>query len=191
MIKAIIFDCFGVLYPDTYWTMAHRYLGADLSGKEQALHDLLLAVDLGNITRDDLWQEFGVLVNKSKEQVYAELEGFGGLDSQLLQFIEDKKPDYKIGMISNVGQGFIERMFVSNPARYYFDDIVLSSEVGLVKPDKRIYDMSARNLDVEVEHCLFVDDLEKNVQGAKDAGMQAIQYKSFPQFVEDFNTLVL
>jgi putative hydrolase of the HAD superfamily len=191
MIKAVIFDCFGVLYPDTYWTMAHRHLGADLSGKEQALHDLLRAVDLGDITRDDLWREFGLLVNMSKEQVYAELESFGGLDSQLLQFIEDKKRDYKIGMISNVGQGFIERMFVSNPASYYFDDIVLSSEVGLVKPDIRIYEMSARNLGVEVGQCLFIDDLEKNVQGAKDAGMQAMQYKNFPQFVEDFNKLIL
>ncbi len=190
MIRAIIFDCFGVLYPDTFWTMAHRHLGADLDGKEQELHDLVRNVDLGHITRDELWGEFGAFVGATKDEVYAELEGFGGLDSQLLEFIEERKSTYKIGMISNVGVGFIERMFVDKPASYYFDEIVLSSEVGLVKPDKRIYEMCASRLGVALTECVFIDDLVKNTAGAEQAGMQAIQYKSFPQFVEEFNKLI-
>ncbi len=50
MIKALLFDCFGVLYPDTYWTIASKHLGSDYSGREQELHDLVKRVDLGHIT---------------------------------------------------------------------------------------------------------------------------------------------
>lgn len=93
-------------------------------------------------------------------------------------------------MISNVGQGFIERMFVEKPASHYFDSIVLSSEVGLVKPDVRIYELSVKQLGVETEDCVFIDDLEKNVIGAREAGMQAIVYKDFEQFLSDLEKLI-
>jgi epoxide hydrolase-like predicted phosphatase len=189
-IEAILFDCFGVLYPDTYWTTAHRHLGADLSGKKTELSDLVKRVDLGHITRDELWGELAELAGISKDQLYAELKDFGGLDKQLLQFIESHKNDYKFGMISNVGHGFIEKMFTDKPVGYYFDSVVLSSDVGLVKPDKRIYELSSLQLGVPAENCVFIDDLPKNVEGAKNAGMQAILYKSYPQFIDDISLLL-
>lgn len=190
MIKAIIFDCFGVLYPDTFWTMAEEYLGESLQEKRQQLSDLVQQVDLGFITRDGLWARFAEIVGSDKESVYQRLQEFGGLDKRLLKFIEDKKSDYKIGMISNVGQGFIERMFVEKSATEYFDSIILSSSVGLVKPDRRIYELSARELGVEPEQCVFIDDLQKNADGAVGAGMRAIKYDSFAKFIDDFSKLV-
>lgn len=190
MIKAIIFDCFGVLYPDTYWTMADEYLGDSLQDKRQELSDLVRQVDLGFITRDELWAKFADIVGSDIESVYARLKEFGGLDKRLLKFIEDNKSDYKIGMISNVGQGFIERMFVDKPASEYFDSIVLSNEVGLVKPDKRIYELSASQIGCETNECVFIDDLEKNVEGAKQAGMQAIQYSTYDNFLKTINSII-
>ncbi|MCA9328837.1 HAD family phosphatase [Candidatus Saccharibacteria bacterium] len=182
MIKAILFDCFGVLYPDTYWTMANEYLGEDYSGHEQELHDLVKQVDLGHITRDELWGGFADLVGHTKEEVYARLDEFGGLDKRLLKFIEQYKGKYKIGMISNVGNDFIDRMFYIKPVSHYFDSVILSSNVGLVKPDKRIYQMAAKELGCKESECIFIDDLEKNVTGAKDAGMQAFLYTHFDDF---------
>jgi hypothetical protein len=96
-VDAIIFDCFGVLYPDTYWTLARKYLGANLSGSESTLRDLVIRVDLGYITRDDLWGEFGDLVGVSKEQVYSDLNNIGGLDYGLLGFIENNKKHTNLG----------------------------------------------------------------------------------------------
>jgi FMN phosphatase YigB (HAD superfamily) len=66
MIKAIIFDCFGVLYPDTFWTMAEEYLGESLQEKRQQLSDLVRQVDLGFITRDDLWARFAEIVGSDE-----------------------------------------------------------------------------------------------------------------------------
>lgn len=190
MIKALVFDCFGVLYPDTYWTIAKKYLGSDFSGKKTELHDLVTKVDLGYITRDELWSQFSKIIGKTKQSVYQELQEMGGLDQQLLDFIEEKKADYKIAMISNVGQGFLESMFDKKPAKHYFDAIILSSDVGLVKPDKRIYELCAQRLEIPIEECVFTDDLEKNTKGAVDAGMQAIKYGSFEQYQKQLQKLI-
>jgi epoxide hydrolase-like predicted phosphatase len=190
MIKAILFDCFGVLYPDTYWTMAHEFLGEDIGQHEQDLHDLVRAVDLGHITREELWNQFAQLVGVRSETIYARLEQFGGLDKRLLEFIENRKTSYKFGMISNVGRGFLERMFTDKPAEYYFDTIVLSSDVHLVKPDRRIYELAAERLHVTIDECVFIDDIEQNVQGAVVAGMQGIHYRSYDRFIKDIQELL-
>lgn len=190
MIKAILFDCFGVLYPDTYWTMADEYLGSKLALKRDELHDLVKQVDLGIITRDQLWHRFAELVGVSVDEVYKRLQEFAGLDQRLLTFIDDHRSQYKFGMISNVGHGFLERMFIDRPAEDYFDVIVLSSDVGLVKPDRRIYELASKRLDVDTDECVFIDDLEKNVIGAREAGMQAIHYTGFNPFLTEIKKLI-
>lgn len=189
-IRALLFDCFGVLYPDTYWTMADDFLGEGLEPRRNELHDLVSQVDLGHITREQLWDHFADIVGKTKEEVYARLDEFGGLDMRLLAFIDSHHAACKTGMISNVGAGFLERMFLERPASDYFDTIILSSEVGLVKPDRRIYELAANNLGVSTEECIFVDDLETNVTGAKAAGMQALRYTNYSTFMQEIQLLL-
>ena len=93
-------------------------------------------------------------------------------------------------MISNVGRGFLERMFTDKPAEYYFDTIVLSSDVNLVKPDRRIYELTAVRLNLDSSECVFIDDLEPNVRGAEKAGMKALQYRSFDTFLKQIEPLL-
>ncbi|MFP4311717.1 MAG: HAD family hydrolase [Nitriliruptoraceae bacterium] len=60
--------------------------------------------------------------------------------------------------------------------RACFDDVVLSGEVGLRKPDPAIYRLAAERLEVEVADCVFVDDLAGNVQAAAELGMVAVHH---------------
>lgn len=190
MIKAIVFDVFGVLHPDTFWTLADTYLKEKLDEHREELRSLVRKVDIGNITRDDLWQEFSILVGQTKDTIYQDLHDLGGLDKRLLKFVENNKGKYKFGIISNVGIGFIEQMFNEKPADYYFDSLVLSSEVGLVKPDVRIYQMSAKQLGCETNQCVFTDDRERFVEGAKEAGMEALHYTGYTKFMSDIGNLL-
>lgn len=60
----------------------------------------------------------------------------------------------------------------------YFDEIILSCDVGLKKPDVRIYEEAARRLGVAPEVCAFVGDGGSHeLEGARNAGMTAIQAK--------------
>lgn len=58
----------------------------------------------------------------------------------------------------------------------HFDDVVISAEVGLRKPDAAIFHLAAERLDVPVEACVFVDDLDVNVEAARSLGMVGIHH---------------
>ena len=57
-----------------------------------------------------------------------------------------------------------------------FDDIVCSAEVGMAKPEPAIYVLAAERLGLEPRECVFVDDLDTNVEAARQVGMQAVLF---------------
>ncbi|MFD4182607.1 HAD-IA family hydrolase [Rhodococcus sp. NPDC058514] len=56
------------------------------------------------------------------------------------------------------------------------DEVVLSGDVGMAKPDPRIYRLAARRLGLTAAECVFVDDLAVNVRGAVAAGMVGVHH---------------
>ncbi|WP_370769965.1 HAD family hydrolase [Eubacterium ramulus] len=63
-----------------------------------------------------------------------------------------------------------------------FDGVMVSSEVHLIKPDVRIYECLLEKYQLKPEECLFFDDRKDNVEGAREAGMQAMV------FTEDYES---
>jgi epoxide hydrolase-like predicted phosphatase len=70
-----------------------------------------------------------------------------------------------------------------------FDDIVISGEVQLRKPDPEIFLLSASRLGLEPQECVFVDDLEVNVDGARGFGMIAIHHTSYDETRRELESL--
>jgi len=66
-----------------------------------------------------------------------------------------------------------------------FDDVVISAEVGLHKPQPEIYRLAAERLEVEPSRCLFVDDLRENCEGAEAVGMRAIRFRDPGQTIAE------
>jgi len=64
------------------------------------------------------------------------------------------------------------------PTLALFDDIVVSAEIGLIKPDPRIYAYTERRCRLTPTNTLFIDDLEVNVAAARTAGWHAEQFVS-------------
>lgn len=59
----------------------------------------------------------------------------------------------------------------------YFDTIIISEEVGFSKPDKRIFELALKKLNVQPENTLFVgDDLEKDIAGCQNANIKGIWF---------------
>jgi 2-haloacid dehalogenase len=67
-----------------------------------------------------------------------------------------------------------------------FDGIVVSGEIGMVKPDRAIYDHLVETYDLTPAQCLFIDDNRANVDGARAAGWQAVRYVSPDQLRREF-----
>ena len=115
-------------------------------------------------------------------------------DTEIFHMLETiKKLGLRTAIVSNCSSEEVKVIRESELYKY-FDEVVLSYEVHMKKPDCSIYEETARRLGVEPEDCIFVGDGGSNeLQGAKNAGMKAIQAKwytnRFPQkreTIEDF-----
>lgn len=70
----------------------------------------------------------------------------------------------------------------------WFKDIVVSGEVGMIKPDPAIYQLTLERIGSKAEDCLFIDDNEENVDAARVFGMDAILFASPQQLAEELRT---
>lgn len=88
-----------------------------------------------------------------------------------------KSMGFKLAIVSNCSSEEV-KVIKQSKIYEYFDQVILSYEVGLQKPDIHIYKKAADLLRVALDECIFVGDGGSNeLVGAKDAGMMAIQAK--------------
>ena len=85
---------------------------------------------------------------------------------------------YKLSILSNADLTLRDRLEREMHIHHLFDDIVCSAEVGMAKPEPGIYTIAARRLGVAPAECVFVDDLDTNVEAARSVGMQAVLFRT-------------
>ena len=108
----------------------------------------------------------------------------------LFDYIRDElKPNCKIGMLSNAGGNWLDDMFEPWQVAL-FDEIVLSYELGVVKPDPVMYETAAQRLGVLPEEAVFVDDIRRFVEAAKQYGMHGVHYREPGQVIAEIKGLL-
>lgn len=186
-IKAIIFDCFGVLVAS-----AQTVLSNDYPHFKTQIDDLCHQYDYGLILRQQFTDSLAELFGISSEQI--ESRYWGGIirDENTIKWVRELKISgkYKIGMLSNVGKGFLNGLFDLSEQKELFDEVVLSSDVGLVKPEIAIFELIAHRLGVKTSECVMIDDMQLNIEVAKNAGMQGIWYISTNQVQDELGSLL-
>ena len=70
------------------------------------------------------------------------------------------------------------------------DEMIISAEEGIVKPDERIYQIALDKLGVEPEETVFLDDLRVNVEAARQLGIKAVQFFNPSQAISDIRALL-
>jgi len=177
VIKGIIFDCYGVLVHGSL-----DYLRSLTSENDrQAFNELSHASDRGYISRTDYILGVGKLINRMPKDIEQVITRQEVRSPEMLEFVTSLRANYKTAMLSNVGRGSVERLFGEEELKNLFEVVVLSSEVGVTKPGVAIYQLTASRLGLLPEECLMIDDIAVNVEGAKAAGMQAVQFKDIQQ----------
>ncbi|MEV7010580.1 HAD family phosphatase [Streptosporangium sp. NPDC051022] len=81
-----------------------------------------------------------------------------------------------VGLLSNMVPAWDEHWRRMVDPAEYFDDVVLSFEVGHRKPAKEIFDLAVERSGIPAAQSLFVDDLAKNCEGAEAAGWRAVHF---------------
>jgi epoxide hydrolase-like predicted phosphatase len=198
MIKAIILDLGGVLLRTTDFTPRER-LAEQLGMSRHGLEDFIFGGESGSqAQRGDIpvqqhWDNLAAQLHLSRVQFRQVLEQFFGndeLDQNLLEYVRNLHVSYKTGLLSNafgdLRQIIHERWHFEDA----FDDMVISAEVGLVKPDQAIFRLAVEQLGVKAEEAVFIDDMPHNTDGAKRAGLFGIRFLNPQQLKLDLDLLL-
>lgn len=177
MIKAIIFDCFGVLAVDGWLPFKEEHFGDNPELFDQATN-LNKRSDAGLASYTDFIRDIAILAGVEESVVRGEIE-HNPPNKRLFQLITTElKPNYKIGLLSNAGANWLGDIFTPEQNKL-FDAVSLSFESGYIKPDVRAFEDIAAKLQVQPEECVFVDDQPRYGDGAQAAGMKFIAYSDF------------
>jgi HAD superfamily hydrolase (TIGR01509 family) len=188
MIKAIIFDFFGVLALRDSASFRQTFY-ADNPEKVRQTKKLQDDLGRGTIGYDDFISGLARIGGVERDKVLKYTEEYRP-NIELLGYLKTNlKPRYKLGIISNAGADWVLKI-LGESYQKLFDDIILSYKVSFIKPEAEIYEMSAKNLSVREEECVFIDDILTYCQGAEAVGMSTIWYKDFAQFKADLKPIL-
>lgn len=88
--------------------------------------------------------------------------------------------NYRIGLLSNIGSGFIDDMLKAGLLpNIAYDAIVDSSKVGVLKPDPKIYDIAESMAGVAANEILLIDDTRANLMPAQRAGWHVMWFNDY------------
>lgn len=184
-IRGLIFDYGGVLW-DMRWDIT-RTLELEHNLRERALLDTLYG--------SDTWRQLEIGVGDRDAwlaEAHQALEAAAGrplpplhrhwrdrqhLIAPNIDLIQRLRPPYKTAVLSNADNTLMSRLRDQHRIHHLFDDIVCSADVGMAKPEPGLYALSAQRLGLPPEQCVFIDDLERNIDAAREAGMHAILFR--------------
>lgn len=201
-ISGVVFDFGGVM---TTSTMPQRVI--ELAKEKSIDWDVFvrgfaahrLDYDRGDITLAEMyakiWSDAGLCVDDETTAAFmkADDESWCYRNERTLEWMKSLKVrGFKIGILTNMAPVFAKEHFRSAFADYISlaDAMVISGDERMVKPDRAIYDLLRNRIALPQEELCFIDDIEKNIAGARAAGWNAIRFISNDQVSSDFEEML-
>lgn len=184
MIKAVIFDFFGVICSDGYWKSVKKGFS-----RPEKFGELSHEASRGVLS----WQQFLSKLSNETGRSGEELEALfekEQINPELLSYINDLHNKYQTALLTNASHEYIKSLTDKVELSDIFDEIIISSEIGLAKPDPKIYHYALEKLNVKPGESVFVDDTVKHIDAAKNIGINSILYQDFPQFKKKLEVIL-
>ena len=198
MIRAVILDWGGVLMrtedagPRLAWDAR---LGLEpgsvnrLVFKSSAWQRALV----GQMSEGELWADVGArlgLADGALAEFQRDFWAGDRLDGGLATLVRGLRPRYKTALLSNFSARLRDEL-AQHGLLDAFDAIIISGQVGIVKPDARVYRLAAGRLGVLPGECLFVDDYDENIAGARAVGMQTLHFSPVDAAIAELRRVTL
>lgn len=183
-IRAVFFDLGGVIVRTEY--QAPRQQLAERLGMEYDDLDRLvfnsdsgLQASIGAITSDQHWEAVLKRLKRPSDEIAAIRDAFFAgdiVDRTILEFLRSLRGTHQTGLISNAWSDL--RDYITREKMIdAFDHIVISAEVGVAKPDPKIFQVALEKAGVSPHEAVFVDDFYVNIEGCEKVGMKGIHFK--------------
>jgi epoxide hydrolase-like predicted phosphatase len=145
----------------------------------------------GEIPEEAHWQAVADALGVNRQEsdkITAEFFSGDRTDATLLEFLRSLRPERKVGLISNAWSG-LRAFITSQRFEDVFDEMIISAEIGLMKPDPRIYRLALEKLGVQPEESVFLDDVLVNVEAARSLGMTGIHFTQPDKALDELKQL--
>ena len=198
-VKAVIFDIGGVVVDadlERYASIAAKLFSSTEQDVRLAVQTRIGKLETGHTDSEAFWKEICEFLwsqGKGKQVEPAQYKGLWRkvltdkmkINLQMLNLCWSlNRRGVIVGALSNTILEHAEHL-ASLGAYQPFRPLVLSCEVGLRKPDRAIYLLTAKKAGKAPKECLFVDDSMANIEGAKAAGMQVHHYTAMPGLLQE------
>lgn len=150
-------------------------------------------VQLGEITPEEHWENVrGELGLSEGEMATVRQEFFAGdrLDMDLVDDIRELKHDYCTVVLSNYMAVLRDRIMDEWDIGDAFNHLIISAEVGMMKPHPEIYQFALETIGFDPEETVFIDDFIENVEGAQAVGIHGILFTSPAQAKTELGKLL-
>jgi epoxide hydrolase-like predicted phosphatase len=187
-IRAIYFDLGGVIVRTEDKTARTR-LGDEFGMSYDEIDKFVFECEsarlasLGKISEDEHWLDVTRRLKQPESDMPRIREAFFGgdnIDHQLVNLLRGLRVTHKTGLISNAWSG-LRSWITHHQFEDAFDYLTISAEVGIAKPDARIYKYALEKLGVTAQEAIFVDDVQKNISACEALGMHGILFRSAEQ----------
>jgi putative hydrolase of the HAD superfamily len=186
MIKVIIFDYFDVFRPDGYkrWLADHGHERTGLFLRASERHDR------GDYTTQEFIQAVAEAGNESAIQVEKEMEADINLNRPLVDYVSKLRGEYKVALLSNSSSNYLRAELAKHDLEQYFDEIVISSEVKLIKPEPEVFIHIMQRLHAEPAECVFIDDNPNNVAAAQKLGIHGLVFTNLRSLKQEIDSIL-
>jgi epoxide hydrolase-like predicted phosphatase len=192
-IRALIFDFGGVLVrmiDDRPRLALAKKIGLPLSGLDELVFfsESAAQASRGEISVAMHWEAVRKALGLQPGDMPSFLQQFWSADDvnwRLLDYIRSLRPRFKVGLLSNAWDDLRKTLHDRWNIDGLFDELIISAEVKLVKPDPRIFQLATDRLKVLPDETIFIDDIAENVESARLMGLKGIQYQDFDQVMAE------
>lgn len=195
-IKAVVFDVGGVLCE---WTTIVRKFAKEAQWSYDRFYSLFIKLsfdpqqgsDLGKISSDEFFRRLAAAIGKPElgSQWRREfVPGFSRIEPSF-KLVDELKGKYRLAVLTNAKTGLWDE-WQEGKLREYFEVIVDSAEVHVLKPDEKIYRILLERLKLPAEECLFIDDFAEYVEAAKQLGFQTVHFTDPEESVKEIRRIL-
>ncbi|MCA9777297.1 MAG: HAD family phosphatase [Candidatus Eremiobacteraeota bacterium] len=194
-VQALVFDVGGVLVKtqlDGFLEVGSLLFGCPEDVLKTHITALIEELERGEIDSYALWEELGetLAINglgQPQEPEKLEALWHQSIDESLilipemLELCRGLQGKIPMAVLSNTIQDHADNLRARGVYEL-FNPCVLSCEVGMRKPEHRIYQAVCELLNTPPENCLFIDDLQANIKAAKACRMQTHHFADIERF---------
>ena len=194
--RALLLDFGGVLSPNGLPGEGLDRLLQNLDVEPALEHyeQLRLLLDrlkINELTNRKFWQEFA---EHHKKQIPSDIESVWKTDfpmhKKLLSYLKKVKAQgLTIAILSNVNAP-VRQHLIDLGAYEGYDHLFLSDELGMAKPDPRIFEHALQKMGVDSQETVFVDDQARNIEAAEKLGMTVILAVNEEQIIRELKSLL-